>query len=89
MIFALHGLTVRYSNIISDIRLAKEAGYDALELHTDKLDRYIDSGLGAAYLAEKLEQHGVIASGIDIIGGVETQNSRAFDTILEKTKILV
>ena len=88
MIYALHGLTVRYSNIISDVRLASEAGYDALEFHTDKLDRYIASGLGAAYLAEKLEQHGIIASGIDIIGGIETQDKNAFDAILEKTKIL-
>jgi sugar phosphate isomerase/epimerase len=88
MIYALHGLTVRYSNIISDIRLAKEAGYDALELHTDKLDRYIRSGLGAAFLAEKLERHGIIASGIDIIGAVETQDKNAFAAILEKTKML-
>jgi sugar phosphate isomerase/epimerase len=88
MIYALHGLTVRYSNIISDIRLAKEAGYDALELHTDKLDRFLASGLGAALVAEKLEEHGIIASGIDIIGAVETQDSNAFAPILEKTKVL-
>lgn len=88
MIFALHGLTVRYSNIISDVRLAKEAGYDALELHTDKLDRYLASGLGASYLANVLEHHGVQASGIDIIGAVETQDQKAFAAILEKTKIL-
>ena len=68
MIFALHGLTVRYSNIVSDVRLAKEAGYDALELHTDKLDRYLASGLGAPYLADVLDHHGIQASGIDIIG---------------------
>jgi sugar phosphate isomerase/epimerase len=88
MIYALHGLTVRYSNIISDIRLAKEAGYDALELHTDKLNRYIASGLGAEYLAEKLEEHGILASGIDIIGGVETQDAKAFTVLLGKTKLL-
>ncbi len=88
MIYALHGLTVRYSNIISDIRLAKEAGYDALELHTDKLDRYIASGLGAELIAEKLEEHGIIASGIDIIGAVETQDEKAFKSILENTKLL-
>jgi sugar phosphate isomerase/epimerase len=88
MIYALHGLTVRYSNIISDIRLAKEAGYDALELHTDKLDRYMSSDLGADYLAVKLEEHGIIASGIDIIGAVETQDTKAFAAILEKTKVL-
>jgi sugar phosphate isomerase/epimerase len=88
MIYALHGLTVRYSNIISDIRLAREAGYDALELHTDKLDRYIASNLGAEYLAEKLEEHGILASGIDIIGAVETQDTKAFAAILEKTKML-
>jgi sugar phosphate isomerase/epimerase len=88
MIYALHGLTVRYSNIISDIRLAKEAGYDALELHTDKLDRYIASGLGAELIAKKLEEYGIIASGIDIIGAVETQDANAFASILEKTRLL-
>ncbi len=88
MIYALHGLTIRYSNIISDIRLAREAGYDALELHTDKLDRYIASNLGAKYVAEKLEEHGILASGIDIIGAVETQDAKAFAAILEKTKLL-
>ena len=88
MIFALHGLTVRYSNIISDVRLAKQAGYDALELHTDKLDRYLESGLGAPYLADVLEHHGIRASGIDIIGAVETQDQKVFAAILEKTKIL-
>ncbi len=88
MIYALHGLTVRYSNIISDIRLAKEAGYDALELHTDKLDRYIASNLGAELIAEKLEEHNILASGIDIIGAVETQDTKAFAAILEKTKLL-
>ena len=44
MLFSLHGLLVRYSNIATDVLIAKKANYDAVELHTDKLDRYLAAG---------------------------------------------
>ncbi len=47
MIATLHGQTTLYSNINTDIRIAKEAGYQAIELHTDKLLRYLDAGCSA------------------------------------------
>jgi sugar phosphate isomerase/epimerase len=71
MISTLHGQTILYSNINTDIRIAKESGYQAIELHTDKLLRYLDSGYSAEDLQATLQKHGVLPACIDILGAVE------------------
>ncbi len=71
MIATLHGQTTLYSNINTDIRIAKEAGYQAIELHTDKLLRYLDAGCSAEDLRSTLQKHGILPVCIDIIGAVE------------------
>lgn len=73
MILTLHGQVTLYGNILTDVRLAREAGYAALELHTDKLDRYLAAGLPVARLKESLAHHGIKAACIDIIGDIERQ----------------
>ncbi len=57
MEFGLHGLLVRYSNVATDIMIAAETGYDAVELHTDKLDRYLSSGFTGKDINVLLEKH--------------------------------
>jgi len=71
MIATLHGQTSLYSNINTDIRIAKETGYQAVELHTDKLLRYLDAGYSAEDLRAALKKHGIVAACIDILGAVE------------------
>jgi len=71
MIPTLHGQTILFSNINTDIRIAKETGYQAIELHTDKLLRYLDAGYTAKDLRGTLEAHGILPACIDIIGEVE------------------
>ncbi|MFO7849307.1 MAG: sugar phosphate isomerase/epimerase family protein [Spirochaetia bacterium] len=88
MEFALHGLLVRYSNVAHDIRLASENGYDAVELHTDKLDRYLEAGFSGTDLKTVLDARNMKASCIDIIGDVETQVPEKKRAVLEKTKLL-
>ena len=44
MILTLHGIATYYSNIKTDIRLAREAGYDGYELLETKLLRFLDQG---------------------------------------------
>ena len=50
MIKAMHGLSTMHNNLVTDIRLAEECGYEALEITDMKLLRYLDNG----YLAEEL-----------------------------------
>ena len=71
MIPTLHGQTTLFSNINTDIRIAKETGYQAIELHTDKLLRYLDAGYSAEDLRATLKTHGILPACIDILGGVE------------------
>ncbi|WP_116472646.1 sugar phosphate isomerase/epimerase family protein [Zobellella maritima] len=82
MRYALHGMCSLHSNIVSDIRLAKETGYDGLEIHTDKLWRYIQAGLTSQALKARLDEAKIAPSAIDIIGSVEStgkeQQSRLF-----------
>lgn len=44
MIVTMHGLTTMHCNLVTDYRVAKETGYDALELLVAKLLRYLDTG---------------------------------------------
>lgn len=89
MKFSLHGLLVRYSNVVTDVAIAKAAGYDAVELHTDKLDRYLASGFTGKDLKQVLDAHQMKANCIDIIGGVETQDKKAFDAVMQKADQLI
>ena len=50
MELSLHTICARYSNLKTDIRVAKETGYAAIEPTTTKLERYLDAG----YRAEEL-----------------------------------
>jgi len=89
MKFALHGLLVRYSNVATDIYIASQSGYDAIELHTDKLDRYLKAGFSGKDLKKILESNKMKANCIDIIGDVETQNSEKWSKVLQKAELLI
>jgi len=88
MHFALHGMCSLHSNIISDIRLAKETGYEGLEVHTEKLWRYIRSGLTAEAMKERLDQFGITPSAIDIIGAIEVTDKAAQKQLFEDAETL-
>ncbi|MBI9101345.1 MAG: sugar phosphate isomerase/epimerase [Spirochaetales bacterium] len=89
MEFGLHGLLVRYSNVATDIMIAAKAGYDAVELHTDKLDRYLASGFTGKDINQLLAKHNMKVSCIDIIGDVETQDSVKLEKVMTKANLLV
>jgi sugar phosphate isomerase/epimerase len=50
MLLGLHTGSIMYTNVVTDIRIAREAGYDAIEITIPKLVRYLDAG----YQAEEL-----------------------------------
>jgi len=75
MKLTLHGQVTLHSNVLSDVRVARDAGYTALEVHTDKLIRYLDAGHDAAELRAALDAQGIEAAAIDIIGDLEATTS--------------
>jgi len=88
MKFSLHGMCSLHSNIVSDIRLAKETGYQGLEIHTEKLWRYINSGLSSTDLKSKLDIAGIMPSAIDIIGSVEAPDKNTQKEVFKQVETL-
>lgn len=88
MRFALHGMCSLHSNILSDVRLAKETGYQGLEIHTEKLWRYINAGLTASQLRLKMEEFGIEPTAIDIIGAIEVTDKERKAKLFSDTEIL-
>jgi len=44
MRLGLHTGSIMYTNVVSDIRIARDAGYDAVEIDIPKLERYLSRG---------------------------------------------
>jgi len=65
MIFALHGQTTFHANIVHDIRIAHEAGFDALEIITEKLLRCLDAGLDAEDLLPMFPKHAIMKTRLE------------------------
>ena len=51
MLLGLHTGSIMHTNLMTDIRVARETGYDAIEFYIPKLVRYLDAG----YRAEDLQ----------------------------------
>ena len=88
MRFALHGMCSLHSNIVSDIRLAKESGYQGLEIHTEKLWRYIQAGFTSEDLKSRLSQAGITPTAIDIIGSVEASDKSTQAEVFKQAETL-
>lgn len=44
MEYALHAATIMHTNVATDVRVARAAGYDGIELWIPKLTRYLEAG---------------------------------------------
>jgi len=88
MKFALHGMCSLHNNIVSDIRLAKETGYQGLEIHTEKLWRYINAGFSSDDFKKHLEQANILPSAIDIVGHVEATDKETQEKVFKSVEVL-
>ncbi|TWX64336.1 sugar phosphate isomerase/epimerase [Colwellia demingiae] len=88
MKFALHGMCSLHNNIVSDIRLAKETGYQGLEIHTQKLWRYINAGFSSSDFKSHLEKANILPSAIDIVGSVEATDKATQQKVFKSVETL-
>ena len=56
---AYHGICTSYGNILTDVHLAHEAGYDAMEFLAQKLMRYLENGGTTKALRSEAERCGI------------------------------
>lgn len=77
-----------HNNIVSDIRLAKETGYQGLEIHTQKLWRYINAGFSSLDFKSHLEKANILPSAIDIVGSVEATDKATQQKVFKSVETL-
>ena len=71
MRLSFHGCSSMHTNLVTDIRIVKEVGYDAIEITTAKLGRYLDAGYHVEALLPVLG--GLFPASISSIDGIECQ----------------
>ena len=59
MRLSLHGVSVWYSNAVTQLRIAHEAGFSGLELLPEHLFRYLDNGGSYAEYRELMDKFGI------------------------------
>ena len=84
MNIVLNGTVTMYCNIITDIRIAKETGYQGLEIIGAKLYRYLDEGLSIKNLLLHLGDLPVVAMGF--IQDIERQKPEEYKALLAETE---
>jgi sugar phosphate isomerase/epimerase len=88
MIITMHGLSTMHGNMNTDVRIAREAGYEGLEIFEVKLLRYLDRGFTAADLASLLERHSIRAVCINALKSVERVKPKERSQLLAEAERL-
>ncbi len=87
MIVTMHGLSTMHCNVSTEVRMARETGYEGIEFVEGKLLRYLEQGFTAHELKQLLDQHEIRATCINAIKDVEKQGE-IFENVLQITETL-
>lgn len=85
---ALHTKSIWKSNLMTDIRLAREAGFDAIEVAATKVWDYMESGRPLADVVEALKKYDMKIISINDIANVERTDDNAVHQTLQETEKL-
>jgi len=80
MLIALHNLATNYSNLLTSIRIAKETGYQGIEIGGPKLQRYLDQGFTLESLRPVLGDMPVV--GLSYVQDIERQDAAQYKSLL-------
>lgn len=85
---SLHTKSIYRSNLISDIRIAKEAGYNAVEMVGSKVLNYIESGNDIEYVKETLKKYDMKIVSVNDIAHVERIDDKSVEKMCYEAKVL-
>lgn len=82
MIRVFHGMDTMNSTVLEDIRVAREVGYEGIELSVHKVDRYLGSGHTEAELRGALEAAKLVPTALNPIIGFETPDAEKCASVM-------
>ena len=88
MIITMHGLATMYSNMKTDIRIARETGFEALEILESKLLRYLDIGLELNELDSLFKKYSIKPVCINALKNIERVKSKEREELLKEAERL-
>ncbi len=82
MQIALHNLAAAHASLLTTIAIARETGYQGVEINGDKLRRYLSEGLDVNPLKSLLRE--VPPVGMSYVQDIERQEPAQLDALLEE-----
>jgi len=84
MVVALNGTVTMYCNLLTDIRIAKETGYQGIEIVGSKLYRFLDEGFDLSVIKDSLKDLPVVALGF--IQDLERTEVKEHEALIRETE---
>jgi sugar phosphate isomerase/epimerase len=88
MIITMHGLSTMHSNIKTDIRIARESGFEALEIVESKLLRYLDLGFKIEELIPLFKKYSIKPVCINALKNIERIEPNEHAELLQEAERL-
>ncbi len=85
---AIHTKTIWKSNLLSDIRIASEAGFGAVEMVGTKVLEYLESGNSTDLVRATLADHQIAMISINDVAHVERTDDESIARMLAETETL-
>ena len=82
MILGYHSTISMHCNLLTDIRIAKETGYDGIEIMGMKLDRYLEQGFSPESLLPHLD--GLARVGLGYVQDIDRQESTGYASLVDE-----
>lgn len=89
MIKTLHGVSTLYCNVLTEVRLAYEAGYEAIEFLHEKLLRYLDHGGTTFELKKLLDQYGLKTGCLNALMNIERHGEHFQEMMREAERLTI
>jgi len=83
---ALHGISSFHNNLITDIRVAAQAGFDDLEIFYPKLARYLACGGTLEDVRQHVNAAGLRVSYVSALDHIERHDSSEFEALLQEAR---
>jgi sugar phosphate isomerase/epimerase len=85
---AIHTKTIWKSNLLSDIRIAREAGFGAVEMVGSKVLEYLESGNSVDLVKKTLAEQAIQMISINDVAHVERTDDASISKMLAETETL-
>jgi sugar phosphate isomerase/epimerase len=86
MLIALHSLAAKHTNLVTNLRIARETGYAGVEISGEKLKRYLDQGFTVESLQPALKD--TPALGLSYVQDIERQEPKEYQSLLEECETM-